>query len=56
MKTTVSVMGLNEMLQLYLDALEYDELNEENFRRKFTTQKLICNAALEEAKQFYSRL
>jgi signal transduction histidine kinase/CheY-like chemotaxis protein len=56
MKTTISVMGLNEVLQPYLDALEYEELSERNFRIKFTTLKLICNLALEEARQFYSRL
>jgi hypothetical protein len=56
MKTTVSVMGLNEVLQPYLDAIEHDDLNEESFRSKFTCLKLICTAAVEEAKQFYSTL
>ena len=56
MKTTISVMGLNERLQPYLDALEYNDIDEGVFRSRFTRLKLICNAAVREAKQFYSRL
>jgi CheY-like chemotaxis protein/two-component sensor histidine kinase len=54
MKTTVSVMGLNELLQPYLDAIEYDNLDAEIFNTKFSAVKLICTAALEEAKHFYT--
>ena len=56
MKTTVSVMGLNEVLQPYLDAIEYENLNEEDFRNKFLPVKFICEASIEEAKQFYNTL
>jgi signal transduction histidine kinase/CheY-like chemotaxis protein len=52
MKTTVSVMGLNEVLQPYLDSLEYENLDEDSFIKKFSSVKLICEAAVEEAKRF----
>ena len=54
MKTTVSVMGLNEVLHLYLDGLEYEALTEDTFRDKFLSVKIICEASVEEAKQFYA--
>ena len=50
MKTTVSVMGLNEVLQPYLDAIEFENLSEETFNYNFSSVKLICEASLEEAK------
>jgi hypothetical protein len=56
MKTTVSVMGLNETLQPYLDALEYEALNENTFSANFQPAKAICNEALQEAKQFLATL
>jgi CheY-like chemotaxis protein len=56
MKTTISVMGLIEILQPYLDSLEYENLSEESFRNKFSSIKLICEASVEEAKQFYNSL
>lgn len=56
MKTTVSVMGLNEVLQPYLDAIEYDNLNEKVFRNNFFSVKFICEASVEEAKKFYNSL
>ncbi len=56
MKTTVSVMGLNEVLQPDLDALEFQELNEATFRSAFSSIKLICEASVEEAKQFYTTI
>jgi signal transduction histidine kinase/CheY-like chemotaxis protein len=49
MKTTVSVMGLNESLQPSLDALEYEELTNQSFIKYFQSLKLICNNALQEA-------
>ena len=55
MKTTVSVMGLNEVLQPYLDTIEYENLNEESFRIKFLSVKSICEASLEEANIFILR-
>ena len=54
MKTTISVMGLNKMLQPYLDAIEYEKLNEEFFWNNFLPVKSICDASVKEAKQFYS--
>jgi signal transduction histidine kinase/CheY-like chemotaxis protein len=56
MKTTISVMGLNEILQPYLDALEYETLDEESFRKKFIALKLICELSVEEAKQFLTTI
>jgi hypothetical protein len=54
MKTSISVMGLNEILQPYLDAIEYDGLDETALRQKIAMVKEICMAALEEARQFYA--
>lgn len=56
MKTTISVMGLNGKLQPYLDAFEYDELDNERFQKNYSGLCTIAHAALEEAKQFYSGL
>lgn len=56
MKTTLSVMELNKVLEPYLNAFEYEDLKEEIFRQKFASVKSICNAALEEAEQFYKTL
>lgn len=53
MKTTVSVMGLNEKLQPFLDTLEYENLTEEIFQLNFLSVTSICNEALAEATQFY---
>jgi CheY-like chemotaxis protein len=52
MKTTVSVMGLTEKLQPFLDRLEYDELDEESFSGSFDGLGTICEQALEEANLF----
>lgn len=54
MKTTVSVLGLNDVLQLYLDAIEYESLTEESFQQNMSSITLVCKAALEEAHRFYS--
>jgi signal transduction histidine kinase/CheY-like chemotaxis protein len=54
MKTTVSVMGLNDLLQPYLDALEYDNLDEDIFQQNYGSVRSICEASVQEAKQFYS--
>ena len=56
MKTTVSVMGLNEVLQSYLDAIEHETLSKESFQQNFSSLKLICDAAVVEAQHFYSAL
>ena len=56
MKTTVSVMGLNESLQPFLDALENENINSESFQKNISPVKRICEISLEEAKQFYNTL
>ncbi|MEO6290108.1 MAG: response regulator [Ginsengibacter sp.] len=56
MKTTVSVMGLNEALQPYLDSIEYEDLSEESFKDTYLSLKLICDESIREARHFYSIL
>ena len=56
MKTTVSVMGLNEMLQPYLDAIEYQSLAHYSFLQQLENIKSILNGAMDEAKTFYASL
>jgi signal transduction histidine kinase/CheY-like chemotaxis protein len=56
MKTTISVMGLNETLQPCLDALEFETLTDESFKTRFSSLKSICEASVEEAKEFYTTL
>jgi signal transduction histidine kinase/CheY-like chemotaxis protein len=56
MKTSVSVMGLDEGLHSYLDNLENETLDEESFKENFLPLKLICNVSLAEASQFYLTL
>ncbi len=56
MKTTISVMGLNEILQPCLDALEYENLNKENFYKNFLELKSVCEASVKEAAQFYTTI
>ena len=56
MKTTVSVMGLNKLLEKYLDFLEYENLDENTFDVNYSSLRFICDEALEEAKQFYKTL
>jgi hypothetical protein len=56
MRTTVSVMGLNEVLQPYLDAIEYDELSEKSFSKCFQSIELICTASVDEARQFHKTI
>ena len=55
-KTTVSVMGLNERLQPFLDTLEYENLTEQSFQQNILSISFICNEALAEAKEFYTTL
>ena len=56
MKTTISVMGLNELLRPYLDSLEYDDLDETSFRSSYDALQSFCIASLQEANDFYSTL
>lgn len=54
MKTSISIMGLNNMLDPYLDQLENNELDETGFQNTFLHLQITCNAALEEARHFYT--
>ena len=54
MKTTVSVMGLNEVLEPYLDTLEFEDLDQNTFYKSYLTCKSVCETSLEEAKLFHS--
>ncbi len=56
MKTSISVMGLNEQLQPTLDSLECDDLDSNTFMEKFSYLQTVCNSALEEAKKLYEDL
>jgi CheY-like chemotaxis protein len=56
MKTTVSVMGLTELLQPYLDVIEHERPGETIIREKIDAVKAICLPALEEARQFHATL
>ncbi len=56
LKTTISVMGLNPLLQPYLDALEYGELEEDEFQRTFASLANFSAAAMEEASAYYASL
>ncbi len=56
MKTTVSVMGLTDILQPYLDTLEYNAADETKSREAVNTITNICDAALEDARSFLATL
>jgi hypothetical protein len=56
MKTNVSVMGLLEKLQSWLDVVEYEPFDEARFRQAILSIKTICLDALPEARHFYSTL
>ena len=55
-KTTVSVMGLNEKLQPFLNRLEYENPDEEMFYTNFTSISTVCHAAVKEAGHFLTTL
>ena len=56
LKTTVSVMGLTDNLQPYLDALEYEAPDEKTISKNIAVVKQICNGAIQEAYIFHSTL
>jgi signal transduction histidine kinase/DNA-binding response OmpR family regulator len=56
MKTSVSVMGLTEALQPYLDILEQEKSDRHTIRQNLQAVKDICTPALEEARHFYHSL
>ena len=56
MITSVSIMGLNDLLQPNLNGLEFEHLENDLFNVYFTLIKKVCESAVEEAKQFYTSL
>jgi signal transduction histidine kinase/CheY-like chemotaxis protein len=56
MKTTVSVMGLNSLLQPWLDKLEYHDLSDSDFNNAYLALRSACTSAIEEAKSFLGSL
>lgn len=56
MKTTVSIMGLDKILQPALDSLEYEDMTADLFKDRFNMLSGICQAAVQEAAQFYLTL
>lgn len=53
MKTTVSIMGMNEQLSGLLDQLEYPD-GDTDFMTAFGKLQLLCERAMEEARLFHS--
>lgn len=53
MRTSVSVMGLVDILLPHLDILENSNGDEESVRKAISSVKEICVPALEEARSFY---
>jgi CheY-like chemotaxis protein len=56
MRTNVSVMGLSEKLQPFLDTLESEAFDETRFQQSILSIKTICTNALEDARHFYAML
>lgn len=56
MKTTVSIMGLTELLNPVLETLEYENLSESSFSSAYNFLQSTCNMALSEAADFLSKL
>jgi signal transduction histidine kinase/CheY-like chemotaxis protein len=56
MKTNISVMGLSENLQSYLDELEHEPFNDAHFQQIILSIKTICLNAIPEVRHFYSTL
>jgi signal transduction histidine kinase/DNA-binding NarL/FixJ family response regulator len=55
MKTSVSVMGLNPILEKDLDAIEYSK-DENEIGKSFSRLVDYCHHAVEEARNFYASL
>jgi hypothetical protein len=56
MKTSVSVMGLTEKLQPYLDILEQEDTDEATLWNNIIAVQHVCIPALKEARHFYTTL
>jgi len=56
LKTTISVMGLNELLNPMLDEIETGNVDVAHLQEIVNKLTNICNQALEEAKDFHASL
>ena len=56
MRSTISVMGLNEILAPNLNALEFENIDEENFKLHFEMLLNIAKQSVKEAKLFLKTL
>ena len=56
MRSTISVMGLNEILAPNLNALEFENIDEENFKLYFEMLLNIAKQSVKEAKLFLKTL
>jgi len=56
MRTTVSIMGLNEKLTPFLDELETNWLSEQSYHTNFSQLRDTLNLALEEARSLYEQI
>jgi CheY-like chemotaxis protein len=56
LRTTLSVMGLTEVLQPYLDEIEYGEAHENRLKENIDHVIHICSNALPEAKDYLASI
>ncbi|HEX7847762.1 MAG TPA: ATP-binding protein [Chitinophagaceae bacterium] len=52
MRSSISIMGLNDKLDTYLDILEYENLSPGTYASTYHAIQSICDKSLEEAKMF----
>jgi CheY-like chemotaxis protein/nitrogen-specific signal transduction histidine kinase len=56
MKTSISIMGLNKILDTYLDAIEYEDLSSNEINKRIVEINDVCEKAIVEARVFLSTL
>ncbi len=56
MKSTISIMGLDVIIQKELDALEYEEMGEVQQQETIKKIASVCQHALLEANAYYGAL
>ncbi|HUR11771.1 MAG TPA: ATP-binding protein [Flavitalea sp.] len=56
LRTSVSVMGLNELLEPYFDSIEYGVAEENNLAESIENIKRICSHAMPEAKKYLASI
>ena len=56
LKTSISIMGLDALLNEHLDALEYQNLQRSHIAKKADIVSAICQRAMEEATRFFRTL